>query len=96
MRLSLRSAALEQAGFQHAFFMRRGGVSQPPYASLNFSSAGGDDPAAVATNVERAAKELGVGADKIFYLSQVHGCTARVVGHHDRPEALPHFDLLRS
>jgi YfiH family protein len=46
---------------------------------LNFSSAGGDSPEAVAENLSRAATDLGITADQIFYLSQVHGRDARVL-----------------
>lgn len=88
--LGLYSSLLNEHGFRHAFFMRNGGVSRPPYATLNFSTAGGDDAAAVATNLARAATELGVAAANVFYLSQVHGCEARQVRPGDDREALLH------
>jgi len=89
MNLALTSPALADAGFSHGFFGRQGGVSQPPYATLNFSTAGGDDPAAVAENLSRAAAEMGVTADHIYYLSQVHGTDHRVLtGTEDREAVL--------
>jgi YfiH family protein len=57
----------------HGFFTRRGGVSQGPYASLNASLSGGDDVAHVTENRARVAAELGVCADHLVGLRQVHG-----------------------
>lgn len=79
MKLGLQSALLEGAGFRHAFFMRQGGVSPPPWESLNFSSASGDEPARVAANLERAAADIDADPGKVFYLSQVHGTAHRVL-----------------
>src|SRR5690242_9027464 len=80
----LESALLSRAGFRHAFFTRRGGVSVGPYASLNFSRAVGDDPDRVARNVGLAAEALGVGSERVYYLSQVHGPDARVLTGSER------------
>lgn len=49
---------------------RAGGVSLPPYDSLNLGDHVGDDPAHVATN--RARFEAAMGARPVF-LNQVHG-----------------------
>jgi copper oxidase (laccase) domain-containing protein len=56
---ALESALLAAQGFSHAFFTRQGGVSQPPWDSLNFAISVGDDAACVRENRERAAAELG-------------------------------------
>ena len=56
---------------RHGFFTRQGGVSTGPYASLNGSTGGGDDPAAVAENRRRVAGHLGAAA--IVGMHQVHG-----------------------
>jgi YfiH family protein len=53
---------------------RRGGVSQPPYSSLNVGVAVGDDPAAVARNRALLADAMQA---RPVWLRQVHG--ARVV-----------------
>jgi polyphenol oxidase len=85
----LKSALLERAGFCHAFFTRRGGVSDGPFRSLNFSSAVGDHPARVAENLELAARALGVKSESIYFASQVHGRVAIVVeGSEDRRRVL--------
>lgn len=75
---SLKSELLERSGFRHAFFTRRGGVSEGPYASLSFSLAVGDAAEHVAENLRRAGSVLGVPAERIYYLSQVHGRTSHV------------------
>ncbi len=75
---SLESALLRDAGFRHAFFTRGGGVSSGPFASLNFAVSVGDEPALVEENLRRAAAKLDVDATRIYFLSQVHGRTARL------------------
>jgi YfiH family protein len=86
---SLASPLLEGAGFSHAFFTRAGGVSRPPWDSLNFAPGTGDDPAAVRENLARGARILGVPAARLYFLSQVHGVAAQVIaGDEDRDEVL--------
>jgi polyphenol oxidase len=51
---------------------RSGGVSAPPYASLNLGSHVGDSPAAVAENRRRLAAAAELPAEPVW-LSQVHG-----------------------
>ena len=85
---ALQSPLLIEAGFVHAFFTRRGGVSRPPWDSLSFSMAQGDDPAAVLENRTRAARRLGVSERALHYLSQVHGTEALVLGGGEDPEAV--------
>ncbi|MEO7332254.1 MAG: peptidoglycan editing factor PgeF [Minicystis sp.] len=76
---ALTSALLLEKGFRHAFFTREGGVSLPPWDSLSFVVATGDDPAVVLENRRRAARTLGVPVEKLYYLSQVHGTVARLL-----------------
>ncbi|HSW20253.1 MAG TPA: peptidoglycan editing factor PgeF [Ramlibacter sp.] len=49
---------------------RAGGVSRPPFDSLNLGDHVGDDPTAVAMNRSRLAEALGV---RPVFLRQVHG-----------------------
>jgi YfiH family protein len=70
---ALVSPLLIEAGLSHGFFTRRGGVSPPPWDTLSFSAAQGDDPARVRENRRRAARRLGVPERSLHYLSQVHG-----------------------
>ncbi len=61
---------------------RSGGVSTGPYASLNLSQRGGDDPEAVAANRARLQQNLGL-KQAPCWLEQVHG--TRVVAAHAPP-----------
>ena len=58
---------------------RRGGRSRAPYDSFNLGDHVGDDPAAVAANRARVARELGVGADRLVWMEQVHGAEVAVL-----------------
>jgi YfiH family protein len=75
----LKSQLLERAGFRHAFFTRLGGVSEGPYASLNFSITVGDTPQNVNENLARAARALAVAPERLYFLSQVHGSDVREI-----------------
>ena len=57
----------------HGFFTRRGGVSTGPYASLNGSVSGQDDPRAVAHNRALAARAIGADPAGVVGARQVHG-----------------------
>jgi polyphenol oxidase len=70
-------------GVRAAFTLRRGGVSVPPYDSLNVGGHVGDEPQAIAENHRRIASILELPAEPAW-LQQVHGaevadfdCTAR-------------------
>ena len=55
-----------------AFTERTGGVSAPPYASLNLGSHVGDDPAAVRENRRRVLAALGAeGQSSVADLSHI-------------------------
>jgi YfiH family protein len=58
---------------------RSGGVSAPPYDSFNLGDHVGDDPAAVAANRERLATAIGLPADHVVWMNQVHGVHVEVV-----------------
>ncbi|MDO4436938.1 MAG: polyphenol oxidase family protein [Coriobacteriaceae bacterium] len=63
------------------FTERTGGVSLPPYASLNLGSHVGDDPAAVTENRRRVLAALGCEGDidRLLVPNQVHGDHVAVV-----------------
>ncbi|MDP6788056.1 MAG: peptidoglycan editing factor PgeF [Rhodospirillales bacterium] len=67
------------AGLKHAFFTRRGGVSEGLYASLNCGYGSGDDGAKVADNRHRALARLGRSGDDLVTLCQTHSADALVV-----------------
>ncbi|HXJ20854.1 MAG TPA: peptidoglycan editing factor PgeF [Polyangia bacterium] len=64
------------AGFTHGFTTRAGGVSAPPYDSLNLGGKWGDDPAHVTENRRRLASAVG---GEPFVARQVHGTVIRRV-----------------
>jgi hypothetical protein len=66
-------------GAHFAFTDRWGGVSAVPYEELNLGGAVGDDPHAVRTNRELAAKSLGLDPDRVVWMNQVHGADVAVV-----------------
>ena len=65
---------------------RRGGRSRSPYDSFNLGDHVGDDPADVAANRERVARELGVAPERLVWMNQVHGTGVAVV---DGPQGGP-------
>lgn len=69
------------------FSTRRGGVSPPPYDSLNLGLSTGDDPACVAANRRALSAALGVG-EAWARARQVHGAAVVV----DPPEGAPLAD----
>ncbi|MBM7775781.1 YfiH family protein [Actinokineospora baliensis] len=58
---------------------REGGASTAPYDTFNLGDHVGDAPAAVAANRDRLAAELGLPADRLVWMEQVHGRTVGVV-----------------
>ncbi|MFF5299673.1 peptidoglycan editing factor PgeF [Streptomyces sp. NPDC013161] len=67
------------SGAHFAFTDRWGGVSAVPYEELNLGGAVGDDPDAVRTNRELAAKSLGLDPGLVVWMNQVHGADVAVV-----------------
>jgi YfiH family protein len=61
------------------FTDRRGGRSASPYDSFNLGGHVGDDPADVTANRERLAREIGVPADRVVWMTQVHGTGVAIV-----------------
>jgi YfiH family protein len=61
------------AAFPHGFTTRAGGVSAPPFDSLNLGGAVGDDPARVAENWRRLEARTGL---RFARVRQVHGTRA--------------------
>jgi YfiH family protein len=65
---------------------RRGGRSASPYDTFNLGDHVGDDPADVAANRSRVARELDVPEDRLVWMNQVHGTSVAVVdGPQDGP-----------
>jgi YfiH family protein len=58
---------------------RHGGTSAPPYASFNLGEHVGDRPEDVAANRDRLAAGVGLPAQRLVWMEQVHGRTVAVV-----------------
>jgi YfiH family protein len=93
----------ESDGIQHAFSTRLGGVSRPPFATLNLGQSVGDDRAAVEENRRRFFGAFGIDPRRVVRARQVHGdgvlrvdtgLTERAGFPHCLVEARAEFDAL--
>ncbi|MBC9730868.1 peptidoglycan editing factor PgeF [Streptomyces sp. TRM68367] len=83
------------SGAHFGFTDRWGGVSAAPYEELNLGGAVGDDPGAVRTNRELAAKSLGLDPAQVVWMNQVHGADVAVVDEPwDPAAAIPSVDAI--
>jgi YfiH family protein len=76
----------------HGFFTRHGGVSGPPYESLNVGWNDGDRREHVEENLLRVKQSLGLG--KLVSSLQVHGDTINVVDEAALAHAQSRFPVL--
>ncbi len=67
-------------GVAAAFTGRTGGVSKPPYESLNLGLGVGDDPAAVQANRAALARACGLPPASLTFMRQVHGAEVWYAG----------------
>ncbi|WP_374572864.1 peptidoglycan editing factor PgeF [Phenylobacterium sp.] len=75
----LTSPLLDLPGVRHAFFTRKGGVSEGIYASLNVGRGSKDEPADVAENRRRAAAHFGQAPEALQTCYQVHSPDVHVI-----------------
>jgi YfiH family protein len=84
-------ALLADAGVRHAYFTRRGGVSDGLFHALNCGFASGDSEGRVAENRAIAMARLGARGDRLVTCRQVHGaCVVTVTdpwGRENAPRA---------
>lgn len=85
-RVPLVVSAVMPPGFAHGFTTRAGGVSAPPYDTLNLGLSWGDDRAHVLENRRRVL--AAVGGRALHVASQVHGRSIAAVGPFADPTAL--------
>jgi YfiH family protein len=81
-------------GIRHAFFTRQGGVSEGLFGSLNCGFGSGDSPERVARNREIAMVHIGLPADRLVTVRQVHSATVVAVKRPWRREESPTADGL--
>ena len=84
----------DEPGLVHGVFTRKGGVSEPPYRSLNTGFGVGDDPGRVGENLRRIREAL--GAERLVFANQVHGTSIVVVPEGGAPvcDEVPTADAL--
>ncbi len=70
---------------RHGFFTRKGGASNGIYNSLNCGLGSDDDERAVTINRERAMARLGLGAESLITVYQVHGADVHVIDSGAQP-----------
>jgi polyphenol oxidase len=91
----MESPALAALGsVRHGFFGRPGGVSEGIFASLNCGFGSGDDPARVAENRARAARQAAVDPASLLTVHQVHSPRVVLVDTAWRREEAPQGDAM--
>ena len=70
---------------------RQGGVSEPPWDTLNLGLSTGDRPESVFENRRRLLESLGLGSANLATAGQVHGTNVRLVSS---PGDVPECDAL--
>ena len=76
------------SGVRHAFSTRKGGVSVPPWDSLNLRTGCGDAPEALQENYRRFCAVVGADVKRVVLAKQVHETTVRVVTAADAGKGL--------
>lgn len=75
-------------GVRHGFSTRLGGVSVPPWDSLNLRTGCGDTPEALQENYRRFCTAAGADAGRVVLAKQVHETTVRVATAADAGKGL--------
>jgi YfiH family protein len=76
-------------GIRYAVSDRHGGVSPQPFGSRNLGGATADDYQNVLRNRQLTAEQLGVGADRVVWMRQVHSPDVQRVDRPWREDAPP-------
>ena len=79
-------------GVTHGFLGRRGGTSSGIFEGLNCGGGSSDQAAIVAMNRDRVAEAMGVSAERLVTVHQVHSATAVTLSQ--RPEDRPRADAI--
>ncbi len=87
--------ALQGDGIGHAFFTRKGGVSEGIYSGLQCGRGAKDDPREnVAKNRGYAARKIGVGREALLLVHQYHSADVMTVTTAWRPGKQPKADAM--
>jgi purine-nucleoside/S-methyl-5'-thioadenosine phosphorylase / adenosine deaminase len=93
--IALRAPALSGfSGISHAFFTRRGGVSDGIYESLNGGPGSRDNPEHVRENRARMAAVLGVAPERLITAYQIHSPDVVVADAPWPSDARPQADAI--
>ena len=91
----LTLASLDDGGrFAHGFFTRAGGVSEGCFASLNCGWGSGDELDAVRENRTRAMGRIGLGAEALATVYQVHSARVEVLDTVPPMDGRPEADAM--
>ena len=90
----IRLSEIAGDGVQHAFFTRRGGVSEDHFSSLNCGFGSGDRREHVARNREIAMRSLDLAGYRLVTCHQVHSAEAVLVEAPWQPGEAPRADGL--
>ena len=82
----------KQSGLDHFVSTRIGGLSPPPYESLNLGFHVGDTPETVLKNRERLAANIGIPLSDFTIAKQVHSGTVTIVTEGMRGYGAADFD----
>jgi YfiH family protein len=91
---AVRAGSLALPGLAHAFFTRRGGVSEGLYATLNGGVGSRDEAQAVSANRARMAGALAIAPERLAIPYQVHSPDVVALSEPFPPEARPRCDGL--
>jgi len=80
--------------FTCAIFTRLGGVSKPPFDSLNVGHTVGDDLSAVEENHRLIFEALGISKEQVVTARQVHGLSLALVDERHKGKVIPDTDGL--
>jgi YfiH family protein len=86
----------EDPALMHAVFTRQGGVSAPPYKSLNLGHTVGDDPVAVEVNHDRVYQAMGTSRSRAVTCHLTHSADVLPVTAADRGQVVGQGDAMIS
>ena len=75
----IKSSLFANASIRHGYFTREGGVSDGIYGSLNCGAGSSDRAENIIENKRRAAECLGVAANRLVTLHQIHSTNVATV-----------------
>ncbi len=78
----------------HGFFTREGGLSAGIHAGLNCGYGSDDKSAIVRENRARVAEALGVGAENLITMHQIHSADVHLAARPWRPGTAPRGDAM--